>query len=76
MNNNQIIIYKTEDNKIQLEARYLDEEIWLSQKQIAELFGVNVPAVNKHLRNIFTSGELDEESVVSKMEITAKDNKK
>jgi prophage maintenance system killer protein/predicted transcriptional regulator len=76
MSNDQIIIYKTEDNKIQLEARYLDEDIWLSQKQIAELFGVNVPAVNKHLKNIFTSGELDEESVISKMEITAKDGKK
>lgn len=76
MSQSQIIIYKTKDNNIHLEAMYLDEDIWLTQKQIAELFGVNIPAINKHLKNIFISKELTEGEVVSKMEITAKDNKK
>ena len=48
---------------------------WLTQKAMALLFGVNVPAISKHLKNIFETGELDETSVVSKMEITADDGK-
>lgn len=47
-----------------------DETIWLTQKAMAQLFGVNVPAISKHLRNIFDSEELIENVVVSKMEIT------
>lgn len=45
-----------------------DETIWLTQKAMAQLFGVNVPAISKHLRNIFDSEELNENVVVSKME--------
>ena len=45
------------------------ETVWLTQKALAELFGVGIPAINKHLRNIFDSGELSRESTVSKMEI-------
>ncbi|MBA3545013.1 MAG: virulence RhuM family protein [Nannocystis sp.] len=48
---------------------------WLSQKALAELFGVKVPAINKHLKDIFGSGELVESSVVSILEITASDHK-
>jgi hypothetical protein len=54
---------------------YAGETFWLSQKRMAELFGVEVPAVSKHLKNIFDSSELREDSVVSKMEITAADGK-
>lgn len=46
-----------------------DETIWITQKAMAELFGVKVPAISKHLKNIFADEELDEKVVVSKMEI-------
>lgn len=58
----------TGDNGI--DVVYRDETIWLSQKLMAELFGVGVSAINKHLTNIFNEGELDSKVVVSKMEIT------
>jgi hypothetical protein len=54
---------------------FKDETVWMTQKVLAELFGVKVPAINKHLKNIFESGELDGESVVSILETTAKDGK-
>ena len=57
-NNGEIIIYRTEDGRTQLEVRLEDENVWLSQQQIANLFGVQRPAITKHLRNIFESGEL------------------
>ena len=51
---------------------YKDETLWVTQKTMAELFGVQVPAISKHLKNIFADGELDEEVVISKMEITTR----
>lgn len=66
----EILLYKTQNNQVKLEVLIKDETIWLSQKQISELFNVKVPAISKHLKNIFESGELDESMVVSKMEIT------
>lgn len=71
----QIVIYKTEDGQAKINVHFEDETVWLTQKQMAELFGVGIPAINKHLINIFESGELFEKSVISKMEITAKDGK-
>lgn len=71
-----IVIYRNKDNKVEIEVRYNKEDIWLTQKQIAELFSVKIPAINKHLKNIFNSGELEEESAISILEITAKDTKK
>ena len=68
-----IVIY--EDGRVALSATVENETIWLSQKQISELFDVNVPAISKHMKNIFKCEELTEESVVSKMEITASDGK-
>lgn len=56
--------------------RFDGENVWLTQKRMAELFNVGVPAINKHLKNLFTEGELLEDSVISKMEITASDSKK
>lgn len=58
------------------EIRYEDENIWLTQKMMAELYGVSVPAINQHLKNIFTDGELSENSVVKKYLITAEDGKR
>lgn len=70
-----IIIYQSQDGATRLNARLENEAIWLTQKSMAELFGVGVPAINKHLGNIFESGELQPDAVVSKMEITAADGK-
>lgn len=65
------VLFNQEKNS-QIEVYFKDENIWLTQKLMAELFGVGIPAINKHLRNIFESNELDEELVVSKMEIPYK----
>ncbi|MFI3298985.1 MAG: RhuM family protein [Rikenellaceae bacterium] len=67
---NNIIIYQAVDGTMAIDVKFESETIWLTQKQIAELFGVKVPAINKHLKKIFAEGELIEEVVVSKMEIT------
>jgi len=63
----EIAIYGAGSKKV--EVRVKGETIWLNQKQMAELFDVNVPAVNKHLNNIYDDGELEKKSTVSKMEI-------
>jgi len=70
-----IIFYSSPNGNVKIEVIFGNETFWLTQKRMAELFGVEVPAISKHLRNIFESGELNEISVVSKMEITASDNK-
>lgn len=64
------LMYTAEDSEVTVNAVLKDETIWLSQKGMAELFDVKVPAISKHLKNIFESGELREDVVVSKMEIT------
>lgn len=66
------ILYKADEEDVKVNALLKDESIWLTQKSMAELFDVNVPAVSKHLKNIFEEGELDEDVVVSKMEITTR----
>lgn len=71
----KLLLYQLADNKVSVSVRFEKGTFWLTQKAMAELFGVNVPAVNKHLRNIFETGELDPDSVISKMETTAADNK-
>jgi len=68
-NNLQYQIYKL-DNENEISALVKDETIWLTQKAMAELFGVGIPAISKHLANIFESGELDAERGVSILEIT------
>ena len=68
-------IFQAETKDQGVEVYYKDENIWATQKAMAALFDVNVPAVSKHLKNIFESGELKDDSVVSKMEITASDGK-
>lgn len=56
------------DGKVQVVIKH--ETLWCTQKAMAQLFGVGVPAISKHLKNIFDEGELDKNVVVSKMEIT------
>jgi hypothetical protein len=66
--NSEIIIYRTPEGNASVEVRYNAETFWLTQKAMAELFGVRVPAISKHIKNIFKEGELQENSIVSKME--------
>ena len=72
---NQITVYETADGKINIEVLYQDENIWLSQKQMAELFDVDRSVVTKHLKNIFASNELGESSVCANFAHTAEDGK-
>ena len=75
INVNEILLYTTKDGEIKIDVLYGDQNIWLTQKKMALLFGVQIPAINKHLKNIFESGELIEESVISILETTAADGK-
>lgn len=71
-----LLLYNTADKKVNVSVYFQNGTFWLTQKAMAELFGVNVPAVNKHLKNIFETGELEQASVISKMETTAADGKR
>ena len=70
MSKGEIIIYQTADGSTSLDVKLEQETIWLNQKQIAELFGTKRPAITKHLKNIFLSGELEENRVCSILEHT------
>jgi len=65
----QFLIYSTPQENIKVDVVVKDETIWLTQKAMAELFDVQVPAISKHIKNIFEEGELYENTTVSKMEI-------
>ena len=71
-----IILYVSKDGQIKVDVRFQDETVWLSQKRLAELFNVEINTVNYHLKEIFKSGELVEDSVIRKIRITANDGKK
>ena len=73
---NEILLYNTPNGGVRVEIYIQNETVWLTQQKIAELFGVQRPAVTKHLKNIFKSGELNEDSVSSILEHTAADGKK
>jgi len=68
-------MYQSPDGTTALDVRLDQETAWLTQGQLAELFSVKVPAINKHLKNIFTAGELQEAAVISILETTAADGK-
>lgn len=74
LQDNEIIIYQP-DEALALDVRVEDETVWLTQQQIADLFGTKRPAITKHLSNIFKSGELEADSVRSILEHTAADGK-
>ena len=69
----EIVLYQVEDINICVNVVFKDETFWMTQKAMAELFDVNVPAISKHLSNIFEEGELFKEATVSKMEIVQKE---
>ena len=71
----EFLIFMLEGKEDGIQVMYKGETIWATQKAISQLFDVGVPAISKHLKNIFESGELVENSVISKMETTASDGK-
>ena len=71
----EFLIFTGQAGEQSIEARYEDETLWLSQKLMAELFGVDVRTVSEHLKNIFASQELTAEAVIRKFRITASDGK-
>jgi hypothetical protein len=71
----EFLLYQSEDGKTRLEVRFQGEAVWLSQKQMAELFQKDVRTVSEHIRNVFDEGELDENSVIRNFRITAADGK-
>ena len=66
----QFLLYNMPDAGGKVQVVIKDETLWCTQKAMAQLFGVGVPAISKHLKNIFDEGELDKDVVVSKMEST------
>ena len=66
----QFLIYNTPQENIKIDVVVKDETIWLTQKAMAALFGVQIPAISKHLKNIFEEGEVEEKVAVSILEIT------
>ena len=70
-----IILYTTDSGSVSVQVQYEDGTFWLTQKRMAELFGVDVRTVNYHLKEIFQSNELQEDSVIRKIRITAADGK-
>jgi hypothetical protein len=70
VNKFNFLVYNTPDRDVKVNAIIKDDTIWLTQKSMAELFGVQTPAISKHLKNIFDEGELEERVVISKMETT------
>ena len=71
----EFLIFMLEGKEDGIQVMYKNETVWATQKAMAQLFDVGVPAISKHLKNIFESGELDGNSVISKMETTASDGK-
>lgn len=64
----EFLVFKTQEQEKGISVRYENENLWMTQKAMAELFAVNVPAINKHLNNIYDEGELNRDSTISKME--------
>ena len=71
----EFVLYAASEGEVRVSVYFEGETVWLTQKTMAEIFGVKVPAIAKHLKNIFKSGELTESSVVSILETTALDGK-
>ncbi len=77
MNENfRFLMYRSAEQDISVNAVIRDETVWLTQKAMAELFGVEIPAISKHLTNIFAEGELEAEATLSKMEIVQQEGKR
>jgi len=73
---NNIILYSNKNGTVNITVTYLDETFWLTQKDIANLFAVEVPAISKHLTNIYETGELQKDSTISILETVQKEGKR
>ena len=62
----EVIIFNTEDGDVQVQVDTVKETVWMTQKGMAELFGVSVPAINQHVKNVYQEGELLEAATVKK----------
>ena len=62
----EVIIFNTEDGDVQVQVDTVKETVWMTQKGMAELFGVSVPAINQHMKNVYQEGELLEAATVKK----------
>ncbi len=71
--NNQIIIYHTKDGQTKIEVKLENETVWLSQSQMVELFQKTIPTINEHIKNVFSEGELTENSTIRKIRIVQKE---
>lgn len=69
----EFLVFKTQEKEKGISVRYENENLWMTQKAMAELFAVNVPAINKHLNNIYDEGELNKDATISKMELVQKE---
>jgi hypothetical protein len=74
-NSSAFIIFKTEDESVSVDVRINEQDVWLTQDQLAILFGVERPGITQHIKNIFVEGELNENSVSKKFLRTAADGK-
>ena len=72
---NKIILYQTDEGKVKVDVFFAEENFWMTQKNMGELFDIDRSVVTKHIKNIFTEGELDENSVCAKFAHTADDGK-
>ena len=73
LNKGEIIIYKSDDGSVSLDVKLEQDTIWLTQKSMSELFGVKIPAINKHINNIYREEELQKNSTISILEIVQKE---
>lgn len=71
----EIILYQSQGANVPVQVRYMDETLWLPQREIADLFGTSKQTISYHMGNIFGDGELDKESVVKEILTTASDGK-
>ena len=74
-NSSALILYQTEDGRTRVQCRFENENVWLTQSQMADLFQTSIPNVNMHIRNILREGELLADSVIKEFLITAADGK-
>jgi hypothetical protein len=72
----KFLLYTSPDGEVRIDVFFQDETVWLTQKRMAKLFGVDVRTISEHLQNIFNSGELQEDSVIRKIRTAASDGKK
>lgn len=74
-NRGEAVVYQSEDGALRIDAKVASETLWLPTAKIAELFGVNVPAISKPIKTVYATGELDSATTVSKIETARQEGK-